>query len=340
MEIPKRLGKYKIEELLGHGSMGAVLRAVQKTLGRTVALKVLPPELAEEDPVKKKRFATEAKITARLFHPSIPTVYHMGRSKGMAYIAMQFIEGEPLDDAVKKGIGIPELVKVFAQVASALAIAHEHGVIHRDLKPGNIQLDREGNAHLLDFGIAKDEEGRDLTEHGVIVGSPLYMSPEQARGETVDGRSDIFSLGCAMYRLLTGEKPFKAENKRELLLDRMKLHRLPDHRLPPPVHKIAPHVPRPLSRIIEKCMKPSREHRYQSAAELYEDLETLRVLLASEEPEKDLSRFSFLVSTKLPFSKILGPLIAALLVLLSGIFFLLHQRSESLRPQPATFESE
>ena len=316
----------------------AVLLANQKTLGRTVALKVLPPELAAEDPVKETRFREEAKVTGRLFHPNIPTVYHMGRSKGLTYIAMQYIEGVPFDDWAAKGYEIADAVKCFAQVASALTTAHEQaGIAHRDIKPGNILVDKEGNAHLLDFGIAKGEESRDLTEHGMIVGSPLYMSPEQARGELCDGRSDVFSLGCTMYRVLTGEKPYNAENKRELLLDRMKLHKMPAHKLPPPVSKIKPEIPKSLSRIIEKCMHPLKKFRYQTAAELLDDLETLKAILGADEKdkEKELGRFSFMVTHNLNFVALLGPGLLAFMILLGGILAFLYEQREAMKPQPA-----
>ncbi|MDP7034587.1 MAG: serine/threonine-protein kinase [Planctomycetota bacterium] len=338
MQIPRRLGKYEIEELIGHGSMGAVFRAKQDVLGRTVALKVLPPEKAQEDDAKVKRFKTEARSAAKLFHPHIATIYDIDSQDALIYFVMQYVEGAPLDEVIEGGASTLEgKLRIFTQLASAMALAHRHGIVHRDIKPSNIMIDPEGDAHMLDFGIAKMDEGRDITRVGVIVGSAPFMSPEQARGEKVDLRSDIFSLGAVMYNLFAGVKPFRASSKKEMILQRMNLKKLPREEQPRAILELAPDVPSPIVKIIDKCMRPDRVNRYQNDEELMDDLDRCRVFLSSRLEDQSLSRFEFMVREQLNIRELAGPLVLAALILLAGIL-VLFSSMDSGAPEVLPFE--
>lgn len=293
MEIPKKFGKYNIESLIGQGSMGTVFKARQRIIDRVVAIKVLPIELAREDPRKAKRFEYEAKSAARLFHPHIVTIFEVGELStiqdtvpvSIDYFVMEYLKGESLATLIEsRKLSMMFVLSIFEQMASALEHAHQKGVIHRDIKPSNIIVDQESKAKLLDFGIAKTKEAIDekLTKDGYVIGSAPYMSCEQARGEKVDGRSDLFSLGVVMYEAFTGQRAFFAENKREMILDRQMLSKLSKKALPIPMRRINPEIPPYLEAIIHKCMEGNLLRRYQNATELLEDIERSKLLLLAE----------------------------------------------------------
>ena len=222
-----RIGPYEIASLLGSGGMGEVYRARDARLGRTVALKVLPPDVAG-DPGRRQRFEQEARAASALNHPNIISVYDIGSQDGLVYIVSELIDGETLRDLLKHG-PLPQsrVVEIAGQVAEALAAAHAGTIVHRDLKPENIMLTRDGRAKILDFGLAKQvtqrTPGSDETElvtrttPGAVLGTAGYMSPEQVRGEAVDGRSDIFSFGLVLYECLAGQPPFERPTSVELM---------------------------------------------------------------------------------------------------------------------------
>jgi len=211
MAFPEKIGRYKIKSELGRGGMATVYRAYDPSFDREVAIKVLPREMLHE-PQFRSRFERELKIVAGLEHPSIVPVYDVGEEDGQPYYVMRYMTGGPLSGLINKGkMSLQDTAHIIEKVAQGLAYAHKKGVIHRDLKPDNILFDANGNPFISDFGIAKlAETSASLTGVG-IVGTPAYMSPEQAKGSEVDSRSDIYSLGVIIYQMLSGQQPFKAD---------------------------------------------------------------------------------------------------------------------------------
>ncbi|MBW2591464.1 MAG: serine/threonine protein kinase, partial [Deltaproteobacteria bacterium] len=209
-----KYGRYEIIKELGRGAMGVVYQAHDPRIDRLVALKVLRPDrVTSQDFVQ--RFLKEAKAIGRLSHANIVTVYDVGQDHETIYIAMEFLEGRPLNEVVReKPPAVKDVINIGLQVAEALNYAHARGIIHRDIKPSNIILDDEGRIKITDFGIARieDPEATQQTQAGEILGTPVYMSPEQVMGKTVDGRSDLYSLGIILYELTTGQRPFSGEN--------------------------------------------------------------------------------------------------------------------------------
>ncbi len=262
--------------------MGVVYRALDVTLNREVALKLLPPELVS-DPERRARLVREAQAAAALKHPNIAVVYEIGEDNGVAFIAMELIEGEALGDVLSRGpLPAERAVGIALDVARGLGRAHESGVLHRDLKPSNIVLTRDGDAKVIDFGLAKvafsanEAESQQLTvarnatEPGRIMGTVAYMSPEQARGEKLDARSDIFSFGIVLHELLAGSPPFRAPSAPETLSAIIR------ERHPPLPSSAAGSKRNGLQRIIDRCLAKSPDERYQSMASLSEALELVR----------------------------------------------------------------
>ena len=277
MSLPPgtRLGPYEIEGELGRGGMGEVYRAHDTRLGRSVAVKILPPEFAG-DAESVRRFEKEARAVASLSHPNIVTILDVGEEAGLRYAVAELVEGETLRIRLARGALSPrEASEIGAQIAQGLAAAHDKGVVHRDIKPENVVLTPAGFARILDFGLAKksaaaaateEEATRSalLTEPGVIAGTVGYMSPEQVRGEPVDGRSDIFSLGVVLWEMLTGNRPFRGGSQVETLHAILKDDPPPDPQLTG--------LPGDLERVVRRCLEKRREDRYHSAADLGHDL--------------------------------------------------------------------
>jgi serine/threonine protein kinase len=214
-----RLGTYRILKALGAGGMGVVFEAEDMQLKRGVALKVMKPEYGTNDEARQ-RFLREARAAAAIQHDHIVTIYQVGEDRGLPYLAMQLLQGESLAArlAREKQLPIPEVLRIGREIAEGLAAAHERGVIHRDIKPGNIWLEGErGRIKILDFGLARAADDVNLTRTGTIMGTPEYMSPEQARGKGVDARSDLFSLGCVLYDMCAGQAPFHADETMAVL---------------------------------------------------------------------------------------------------------------------------
>ncbi len=214
LRLGSKLGRFEITGVLGEGAMGTVYLAHDPQIERPVAIKTLRLDGAGEQGQEiASRFLKEAKLAGRLQHPNIVTIYEAGQDQGVDFIAMEYIEGEPLNKMLSRsGFSLPQRIEVIRQAALALEHAHERGVLHRDIKPGNILITRDGRVKVADFGIGKLlTAGADLTRTGQMVGSPAYMSPEQIRGEKLDGRSDFFSLGVVFYELLTGSRPFPGD---------------------------------------------------------------------------------------------------------------------------------
>jgi serine/threonine protein kinase len=214
-----RLGTYRILKALGAGGMGVVFAAADLQLKRAVALKVMKPAYGTCDE-SRQRFLREARAAAAIEHDHVVTIYQVGEDRGLPYIAMQLLQGESLADRLRreKQLPIPEVLRIGREIAEGLAAAHARGVIHRDVKPDNIWLEGErGRVKLLDFGLARAADDVNLTRTGTIMGTPEYMSPEQARGKGVDARSDVFSLGCVMYAMCAGQTPFHADETMAVL---------------------------------------------------------------------------------------------------------------------------
>jgi len=223
-----QLGPFSLLEKIGEGGMGVVYKARDTRLDRIVAIKLLP-ESRVADPERRARFMQEARAASALNHPNIVTIHDIAEHEGRHFLVMEFIDGRPLNERIpRKGMAVTEALRIAAQVADALAAAHAAGIVHRDLKPGNIMVDQQGRAKVLDFGLAKlgaaepsapiaaGDDTRTvspLTEEGAIVGSIPYMSPEQAEGKPVDARSDIFSFGAVLYEMVTGQRAFQGESR-------------------------------------------------------------------------------------------------------------------------------
>ncbi len=269
--IGRRVGPYLIQAQLGSGGMGEVYLAEDERLGRNVALKLLDPGLTENNDTRT-RFLREARLASSLDHPNICTIHEAGEVGGRLFIAMQFIEGETLRDVIGgRPLSLDSLLSISLQVADALAAAHAKGIIHRDIKPGNIIITPHGHAKVLDFGLAKlleqaeGEAETHLTMTGAVMGTPAAMSPEQARGERVDHRSDIFSFGVVLYEMATGRIPFLGRTKADVISSLLK----DPH---PPAAELNKEAPARLSGVIDRALRKEPADRYQSMQELISEL--------------------------------------------------------------------
>ncbi|MFC2157870.1 protein kinase [Acidobacteriota bacterium] len=258
-------GKYKIIEEIGRGGMGIVYKAKDIKLKRNVALKFLPSELMQ-DKKAKARFLQEAQAAAALNHPNICIIHEVDDSDDQTFIAMEYIEGQTLKDKIDSGpLEIDDAVKITTQVAEGLAEAHAKGIVHRDIKPANIMLTDKGTAKIMDFGIAKLAAGVDLTQPSTLIGTVAYMSPEQARGDEVDQRTDIWSLGAMFYEMLTGDRPFQKSQEQALIYAIL-------HDSPTPVSLLRSDIPTHVEKVIEKALAKKVGERYQDILELIQDL--------------------------------------------------------------------
>jgi serine/threonine-protein kinase len=277
MEAPK-LGRYLIQSEIGRGAMGVVYKATDSVLERTVAVKTVNMTLEQEGADKyEARFYQEARAAAALNHPNIVTVHDVGKSGDVIFMAMEYIEGVELRSLMGEGqrVAVPQAVAIAAQIAEGLAYAHQHGVVHRDIKPANIMVLPNGPAKITDFGIARRRAASELTQTGMLLGSPKYMSPEQVIGKRADHRSDIFSLGVILYEMLCGAAPFNGENVTALMYQTVNF-------VPPPPSSVNRAVPEMLDFIIAKMLAKPVEERYPDAQEAARDLrECERQLAAS-----------------------------------------------------------
>jgi len=274
--------KYKIIEKLGEGGMGVVFKAKDTKLDRLVALKFLPPDMTK-DKEAKKRFIQEAQAAAALDHPNICTVHEVNEAEGQTFIAIAYIAGQSLKERIAAGpLDIGEALDIAIQVAEGLKEAHGKGIIHRDIKPGNIMLTEKGQAKIMDFGLAKLEWKPDFTKTSTIMGTAAYMSPEQARGEAVDQRTDIWSFGVMLYEMLAGTRAFGKKSDQALLYAIL-------NESPEPLSGLRPDIPRPIEQIIAKALEKDRSRRYQTMAEMLKELKAARTLEVSPpKPEKSI----------------------------------------------------
>ncbi len=276
------IAHYRVISRLGQGGMGAVYLAGDTLLDRRVALKVLPPDLAA-DPERMHRFVQEAKLASSLTHPNIAYIHEIGRHNDLWFLAMEYVEGAPLTSRIQEGpLPLPEILRIGIQVADALDAAHAKGIVHRDIKPGNLMLTPRGHVKVLDFGLAKlektpktTEDTQLLTTAGMLLGTVEYMSPEQALGRDVDHRTDIFSLGVVLYEMATGRLPFAGANAPETISRILQTQ-------PDAMARFNYELPEELDRAVRKCLEKERERRYQSARDLLVDLKNLERDAGSE----------------------------------------------------------
>ena len=267
--IGKSISHYRIVEKLGEGGMGEVYLAEDTKLNRRVALKFLPVQLASDDEFKE-RFKREAQSAAALNHPNIITIHEVADYETRPFIAMEYVEGESLKDVIaRKELSIGGLLDVASQISDGLSVAHQAGVIHRDIKPQNILMGKDGRVRICDFGLAKAKRDVTLTQVGSTLGTIAYMSPEQAQGRDVDQRSDIFSFGTVLYEMVAGQMPFRGEHEAAMI------HAIVND-TPEPMARYKTDVPAGLQRIVDKCLKKDVATRYQSAAEVVSDLKELQ----------------------------------------------------------------
>ena len=320
--LGETVSHYKIIEKLGEGGMGVVYRAVDTKLDRDVAIKFLPTHLSS-DPAAVKRFVHEAKTASALNHSAIGVIHEIDETgDGQTFIAMAYYEGGTLRERIDSGsLTTEKTVAIASQIASGLARAHEKGIVHRDIKPQNILLTRDGEAKIIDFGLAKLAGRTKLTKDGSTLGTAAYMSPEQARGEEVDSRSDIFSLGTILYEMLVGETPFKGEHEAALLYEIV--HEKPVH-----VSDRCKDIPAELCAVVEKALRKDSSERYQSATEMKADLKDI------SDASKDItSRSKAIVSGKKGGGKNRWLGLAAAVVIVAAVIFLINTGRE---PVPLT----
>src|SRR5256886_296774 len=285
-----RLGRYEIRAHIGTGGMGEIYLAQDVELERILALKILPAEFAS-DPSRMRRFIQEARAASGLNHPNILTIYEINHEGTTPFIATEFIDGLTLRKRIKGGaVPVMEALDTAIQIASALDAAHRAGIVHRDVKPENVMLRKDGYVKVLDFGLARPTEQHEVgteaatlvnTEIGMIVGTASYMSPEQARGQRVDARSDIFSLGMVIYEMLAGRSPFIGATNTDIVASILKED-------PPRLTDLSPDIPPEFERVVNRALTKDKDARYQTVAELLSDLKRLKQNLDFE-TQKDSS---------------------------------------------------
>ena len=281
--VIEKLGRYVIVEEIGQGAMGVVYKAVDPLIDRTVAIKTINLDLSKEELANfEKRFQREVQSAGKLNHPNIVTVYDVGRTEGVAYMAMEFLEGKELREILDSGVVLPveKVAHIASQVADGLAFAHEHGIVHRDVKPANVMVMKNGLVKITDFGIAQMSSAS-RTVSGMVMGSPKYMSPEQVVGQAVDGRSDIFSLGVVLYEMLAGKTPFSGDN-----ISAIMYQILNDEPIPPKAFNQS--IPDSINFIVLKALAKHPDKRYQNAKEMARDLKrykTMEIPVPGEEPK-------------------------------------------------------
>ena len=303
--IGKQLGDYRVEERIGRGGMARVYRALQPSVNRRVAIKLIATELAAPDDLKvfRERFAREAKVIASLEHAHILPIYDYGIVDDTAYIVMRLLEGGSLSDQVVDGpIQMNRIGEIFSQIARGLAYAHSKGIMHRDLKPANILFASNGDAYLTDFGLAKWIEGSPaLTQSGKIIGTPAYMAPEQLRGDPADHRADIYSMGIILYQMVTGELPFDTETGEVVSIIYQHLEKEPE-----PPRNLNPKIPEAVEKVILKALQKEPNKRYETVADMANALDralgrtpasgiaTAPVFSPVRQHQQRLRRFGFL----------------------------------------------
>jgi len=270
-------GRYQVIEEMGRGGMGKVYKVIDTKLKEELALKIIHPEIAAEGKIIE-RFGNELKMARKISHKNVCRMYHLEEDEGIHYLTMEFIRGESLRDMIGMmgQLSPGQALSIVKQVCEGLAEAHKLGVVHRDLKPANIMIDREGNARIMDFGIARSLKSKGITRTGTMIGTPEYMSPEQVEGLETDQRSDLYSLGVILYEMVTGRIPFDGETPFSIAL-KHKSEKPQDPR------EINSQIPENISSMIMRCLEKDREKRYQTAGELLAGLAKIEEGIPTEE---------------------------------------------------------
>ena len=309
-------GRYELIEPLGRGGMGNVYRAFDQKIHEEIAIKFLKPEIAAEKKVLQ-RFSNELRIARRISHHNVCRMHDLHEEGTTIYITMEYVRGEDLKTLIRRMGTLPigKTVSIARQVAEGMAEAHKLGVVHRDLKPSNVMIDKEGNAKIMDFGIARSIYAAGMTADGAMIGTPEYMSPEQVEGRETDGRSDIYSLGIVLFEMATGRVPFEGDTPLAVAFK----HRT---EVPPGPRKINPHVPEDLNRLVLRCLEKDRSRRYQTAEEFLEDLTKVEESLPTTEHvtphRKPTTRREFTV--RVAPRRLIVPAAAAVVLVLAGVF--------------------
>ena len=280
-------GRYEIIRELGRGGMGIVYKATDNKLKRTVALKFLPPEWTY-DPQAKERFVHEAQAAAALDHSNICTVHEIDEADGRMFISMAFVAGESLKARIQRALpSLDEALSIGLQVAEGLKEAHQKGIVHRDIKSANIMVTENGQAKIMDFGLARVKGGTVLTKEGMTLGTVAYMSPEQARGEGVDHRTDIWSFGVVLYEMFCGQLPFKGEHDQAVVYSILK-------EPPKPISDLRPEIPMSIAQVVGKALEKNADKRYQTVGELSGDLRSIAEGIVPEGVKARLRKQKFL----------------------------------------------
>ncbi len=288
-------GRYQIIEELGKGGMGSVYKVLDTELGEKVALKLLKPEIASDD-LMIERFRNELKFARKITHKYVCRMFHLSKYENTPYITMEYVSGEDLKSTLRRvgHLGIGKTVYIAKQVCEGLTEAHKLGVVHRDLKPQNIMIDKKGHAHIMDFGIARSIKAKGVTTAGMMIGTPDYMSPEQVEGIEIDHRADIYSMGVILYEMLTGDVPFEGKTPLSVAVK----HKTEMPREP---KEFNPHIPDALNQLVMKCLEKKREKRFQNTAEIMNELMGIEKEIPTKEMilegEKTIFR-SFLIKLK------------------------------------------
>ncbi len=339
-EVGKTILHYRILKKLGEGGMGTVYLAEDTKLNRKVAVKFLPVEMAS-DPTRLKRFEREAKTVASLNHPNIVTLFAVEEHDGVPFLVMELVEGEPLGEVIAEGgMEVQRFFQIAIPMTDALAAAHASGITHRDLKPGNIMLTADGRVKILDFGLAKllEEPEQDatatlstqaLTREGSVLGTVPYMAPEQLKGTGPDPRSDIFSLGIVLYQMISGRRPFKGATSAEVISSILRDS-------PPPVTDLKMDLPPHLGRIVKRCLEKDVSRRYQSSADLRNELEELKREIETGQMFETKARPAVLPEPRSPRSrtKPLLAILAVVVIVAAAALFLLRAQHPASTPEP------
>jgi serine/threonine protein kinase len=325
-------GRYQIIEELGRGGMGRVYKVLDREINEKIALKILKPEISADEKTIE-RFRNELKFARKISHQNVCRMYDLAKEGGVYYITMEYVSGEDLKSTLERvgQISVGKTLKIAKQICKGLVEAHRLGVTHRDLKPHNIMIDREGEVRIMDFGIARSITTTGITESGVMIGTPEYMSPEQALGESIDHRSDIYSFGVILFELLTGMVPFQGDTAVSVALKQKT-------EIPSEPKSFNPQIPGDLNALILKCLEKDRKKRFQSADEILQEIFKIEKTVPTTEKMVSEKASSGEVRPKRRLGRFLVPAAALLgIALVAGWWFFLHKEPEpsaKLPPPP------